>query len=85
MKLGRPVLSTIVPLNQPIVSAKASESGTASESGIPAPPWPSCLESRITIIAVAPVMAPDERSNSPPIISSETATAMIPSVAATSR
>ena len=39
----------------------------------------------MTIIAVAPVMAPDERSNSPPIISSDTATAMIPSVAATSR
>ncbi len=32
----------------------------------------------MTSIAVAPVIAPEERSNSPPIISSETATAMIP-------
>ena len=29
-------------------------------------------------MAVAPVMAPEERSNSPPIMSSETATAMMP-------
>ena len=31
---------------------------------------------------IAPVMAPAERSNSPPIISIETATAMMPSVEA---
>ena len=35
-------------------------------------------------IPIAPVMAPDDRSNSPPIISIETATAMMPSVAAVS-
>ena len=39
---------------------------------------PTSLDSRITSIAVAPVIAPDDRSNSPPIISSETATAMMP-------
>ena len=32
----------------------------------------------MTSIAVAPVIAPEDRSNSPPIISSETATAMMP-------
>ena len=86
MKLGSRVLSTTVPLNQPIISANASESGTARCSVSPAPPnWPTSFESRITSIAVAPVIAPDERSNSPPIISSETATAMIPNPAATSR
>ena len=36
-------------------------------------------------MARAPVAAPEDRSNSPPIISRETATAMIPSVAETSR
>ncbi len=46
---------------------------------------PTSLESRITSIAVAPVIAPEDRSNSPPIISSDTATAMIPRPAATSR
>ena len=33
---------------------------------------------------MAPVMAPDDRSNSPPIMSMETATAMMPKVAAMS-
>ena len=36
-------------------------------------------------MAVAPVMAPDDRSNSPPIMRRDTATAMIPNLAATSR
>ncbi len=86
MKLGSRVLSTIVPLNQPIIMAKANESGTAMNSVSPAPPSsPTSLDSRMTSIAVAPVIEPDDRSNSPPIISSETATAMIPNVAATSR
>ncbi len=35
-------------------------------------------------MAVAPVMTPDDRSNSPPIISSATAAAMMPVGAATS-
>jgi hypothetical protein len=33
---------------------------------------------------IAPVMAPDDRSNSPPIMSIDTATAMIPTVDAVS-
>jgi hypothetical protein len=86
MKLGSLVLSTTVPLNQPMVRAKASDSGTAMNRVRPAPPSsPTCLDSRITSMAVAPVMAPEERSNSPPIMSSDTATAMMPSLAATSR
>ncbi len=86
MKLGSFVLSTTVPLNQPIVRANISDSGTAMKRVSPAPPSsPTSFERRMTSIAVAPVMAPEERSNSPPIISRETATAMIPNLAATSR
>ena len=55
MKLGSLVFSTIVPLNQPIISAKASDSGTAMCSVSPAPPSsPTSFDSRITSIAVAP-------------------------------
>ena len=86
MKLGNRVLSTTVPLNQPMVSANISDRGTATNKLRPAPPSsPTCFDSRMTSMAVAPVMAPEERSNSPPIMSSDTATAMMPSLAATSR
>ena len=86
MKLGSRVFSTIVPLNQPTSMAKANDIGTAMYRLIPAPPLsPTSLDSMITSIAVAPVIDPADRSNSPPIISSDTATAMIPRIAATSR
>ena len=86
MKLGSDVRSTIVPLNQPIASAKHSDSGTARCRLNPAPPSsPTSRLIRITNTAVAPVIEPDDRSNSPPIISSATGTAMMPSRAATSR
>jgi len=52
----------------------------------PAPPIaPVSFTRRIVTIPNAPVDAPEERSNSPPIISIDTATAMIPRVAETSR
>ncbi len=86
MKLGRPVRSTIVPLNQPSARATTREMGMATQRLNPAPPSsPTSLTNRMVMMASAPVAAPDERSNSPPIISSETATAMMPRVAATSR
>ena len=86
MKLSKPVFSTTVPLNHPTPRANASVRGMATQSESPAPPnSPGGMTSKMTSIPVAPVMAPAERSNSPPIISRDTATAMIPSVAATSR
>ena len=86
MKLGRPVFSTRVPFTQPIPIAKRKVTGMAMVRGSPSPPnSPGSLTSRTTSIPVAPVMAPDERSNSPPIISNATAIAMIPSEVATSR
>ena len=86
MKLGSDVLSTMVPLNQPTIRAKASPSGTAMCSDSPAPPnSPISLLNSTTTMAVAPVMAPEDRSNSPPIISRATGTAMMPKVAATSK
>ena len=86
MKLGSDVRSTSVPLNQPIASAKHSDSGTARCRLKPAPPSsPTSRLIRMTKMAVAPVIAPEDRSNSPPIISNATGTAMMPSSAATSR
>ena len=76
MKLGSDVFSTRVPLNHPMARANASESGTAMWSPSPAPLM--SLASRMAMSAVAPVMAPDDRSNSPPIISSATGTAINP-------
>ena len=86
MKLGSEVLSTNVPLNQPMAKAKASDSGTARWRLSPAPPNSAVsLLNKTTITAVAPVMEPEERSNSPPIISRATGTAIKPRVAATSK
>ncbi len=76
MKLGSEVFSTTVPLNQPMARAKASDRGTAMWRPRPAPLM--SLARRMAMMAVAPVMAPEERSNSPPIISSATGTAMRP-------
>ena len=85
MKLGNFVVSTIQPLKKPIPMATANEIGTASHSDNPAPPnSPISFDSRMTSIPIAPVLAPDDRSNSPPTINIETATAMIPSVDALS-
>src|SRR5829696_4852407 len=66
IKLGSRVFSTTVPLNQPTSIAKANASGTAMNRLRPAPPFsPTSLERRMTSIAVAPVIDPAERSNSP--------------------
>ncbi len=85
MKLGSLVLSTMNPLKNPMPMATTKEIGIAIHRLSPAPPSsPVSFTSRIVRIPIAPVMAPDDRSNSPPIISIDTATAMMPSVAATS-
>ena len=67
-------------------SATANEIGIANHRLSPAPPRvPVSLTNRIVRIPIAPVLEPADRSNSPPIISIDTATAMMPRVAATSR
>ncbi len=86
MKLGKPVRSTTVPLYQPSAMATTNDKGMAIQRLSPAPPSsPTSLTSRIVTMPRAPVAAPDDRSNSPPIINIATATAMMPSVAETSR
>ncbi len=65
--------------------ATANEIGIAIHRLKPAPPnSPVSFNSMMVRMPMAPVLAPDDRSNSPPIISIDTATAMMPSVAATS-
>ncbi len=85
MKLGKEVRSTREPLTHPTPTANRNVSGMAMTRGKPAPPnSPVSLTSSTTSMPVAPVIAPDDRSNSPPIIRSATATAMMPKVADTS-
>ena len=79
MKLGSPVLMTIVPLMNPMQAANTNVSTIANQMFIPT------SVARMPISRPAePVITPDDRSNSPPIISSATATAMMPRVDATS-
>ena len=75
MKLGRPVFITRMPLMAPSMSARASETRMATQML-----RPYSVVRTPTTRPVKPVMAPADRSNSPPIISKDTATAMIPMV-----
>ena len=77
MKLGSLVLTTMIPLNKPTETASASDRSMASHTGKPAFAVSSAI-----VIPRPPISAPDDRSNSPPIISNATATDMMPSVAA---
>ena len=77
MKLGSPVFITRMPLIAPIPSASASETRIAAQML-----RPYSVVSTPTTRPVKPVMAPADRSNSPPIMSSATATAMMPIVEA---
>jgi len=73
MKLGSLVLTTSQPLSMPIRAATTSEVSTATQM------FTSSLVARTpTTRPVVPTIAPAERSNSPPIINSATATAMMP-------
>ena len=72
MKLGSPVFITRKPLRKPMPSATTSETKTATQTLMCQ--WVIMMP---VIRPVVPVMAPADRSNSPPIISSATATAMI--------
>ena len=77
IRLGSPVLTTMYPLKKPIASATTSEMNSATKMFQPR------LVTRIAVVRpVVPVTTPADRSNSPPIISSATATAMMPRVAA---
>jgi hypothetical protein len=72
MKLGSPVFITRNPLMNPIASAATSAVSTDTHTLMC-----QCDIMMPVIRPVVPVMAPADRSNSPPIISSATATAMI--------
>ncbi len=72
MKLGRPVFVTSTPLMNPIASATTSEVSTETHTLMCQ--WDIMIP---VISPVVPIMAPAERSNSPPIISMATTTAMI--------
>src|SRR4249919_2378476 len=79
MKLGRPVFMTTTPLNTPTTSAMASAAAIASQTFQP------YFVARMAMVKPAvPVMTPAEMSNSPPIMSRPTATAMMPYVDAMS-
>ena len=82
MKLGSLVRLTNVPLNHPIAPAARNATGTAIHKVAPSPM--NFCANNPTMIPVEPVITPAERSNSPPIINNPTATAMMPSGAATS-
>jgi hypothetical protein len=80
MKEGRPVRSTSRPLIAPTLSANRSDTASAGQM------FQLCSEtSKATIIPLAPIIEPIERSNSPPIISRQTASERMPSSAATCR
>ena len=73
MKLGSLVLTTRMPFVAPMSAAKASTMTIANQTLS----WERVI-SAPSNSPLVPVMTPAERSNSPPIISSATATAMIP-------
>ena len=79
MKLGSFVFTTIIPLMKPIVAAKTNVSTIANQMFMS-----SSVASRPITSPALPVITPADRSNSPPIMSSATATAGMPSVEATS-
>src|SRR4029078_6765283 len=75
-KLGIPVLMTSQPLNMPMEMLTPSASAMATKTLSPT----VTASVEVTIAAVT-TATPDDRSNSPPIISSDTATAIRPIVA----
>ena len=75
MKLGSPVRMTMKPLMKPTPAANESVQTIAGETIMPTSVARDAHEQ-----PRVPTMTPDDRSNSPPIISSATATAMMPSV-----
>ena len=79
MKLGSFVFITMKPLKRPTQAAKANVTMIAGHML-----KPHSVVSRPSSRPVVPVITPADRSNSPPIISSATTTAMMPSVEATS-
>jgi len=77
MKLGSPDRVTTSPLTAPIAAPKANVTATAAQAFQCSFPTSSAM-----MMAQNPVIPPVDRSNSPPIISSPTGTAMIPKNAA---
>ena len=73
MKLGSLLRTTRTPLNSPTRIANTRDTAMHSQIFQPNP-----LASRAIRMAHDPVMTPAERSNSPPIISMATGTAMMP-------
>ena len=72
-KLGSPVLCNRKPLKAPIANEKSSASRTPTQTLSPRY-QDACAAVRPEVVTATPV----ERSNSPPIMSSATKTAMIP-------
>ena len=79
-KDGRPVLIRSQPLNAPTARANAKVRMIAIVGGTP-----HCTMSRPRSRPAAPIIEPTDRSNSPAIISSETAAPRMPTWAVTSR
>ena len=80
MNDGNSVRSTRYPLKTPSRRANASDASIASQTF-----QPNSTLSNAKMMPHAPIAEPIDRSNSPPIISNATATARMPSWAATSR
>ena len=76
MKLGSDVFSTRVPLNHPYGQSRGQRQG-APRCAVPARRG-DVAGQQDEDDGRAPVMAPEERSNSPPIINSATGTAIRP-------
>ena len=79
MKEGSPVVTTNQPLVKPMAAAKRNVRKMDGQT-----PMLYSVISRPANRPDEPIMTPLERSNSPPIISSATAIAMMPYVEATS-
>src|SRR4051794_25136790 len=75
MKLGSRVLDSAQPLKRP--TARVTPSETATPTQVTAVNWYDTMDE---VSAAVVTSTPAERSNSPPIISSATGTAMIPMV-----
>ena len=82
MNDGSFVAITIVPLNRPVVRANSREIPTAGHRAHPKPPPVVGVTRTMITIPENPMIEPTDRSNSPAIMSSATATARMPSGAA---
>ncbi len=79
MNEGSLVVTTSNPLRKPAPRVMARAAASAGPSAHPKPPWLAGVTSSMIAMPAKPMRDPTDRSNSPAIIRSATATARIPS------